>query len=225
MFGEPLDEAASRGCAVADVNAYAGGLELGRAAADYIGVGIERRDMRLCDAGGDDGVGAGGRSAVVIAGLQRGVERSAARKFAGGRQRRGFGVHAAGRMRFAHAHNSAVSRDDAAHGGVWACTAQRSVAQRQRLFHMPRCGSMRRLPCVRRRGYGTWRVRLHRLLSRRRRTCRWGSLGRRGLRWAASALGTCCPSRARHTAYRRAWSVPRRKADRFSCRSTALSAG
>ena len=225
MLGEPLDQTPPRGSAIADVNAYAGGLELGSAAADYIGVGIERRDMRRCDAGGDDGVGAGGRSAVVIAGLQRGVDSSAARAIAGVRQRRRLGVHAARRMRLAHAHNSAVPREDATHGRIGACIAERIPAQRQRLPHMPRCCVRRRFPSVRRRGCWAWRVRLHRLSSGHRRICRWGSLGRRGLRWAASVPDTCCPSRALHTAYRRAWSVPRRKAARFSFHSTALSAG
>ena len=92
-----------------------------------IGVFERRHDPR--NARGDDGVGAWRRLAVVRAGLQRDVERRAARRRAGAPQGLDLGMGPATGLGPAAADNGAVLDDDRAHGRVRPGPAQSAPAE------------------------------------------------------------------------------------------------
>ena len=64
-----------------------------------LGIGVDQRRNHARDAGRDDRVGARGRLAVMRAGFERHVQRGAAGRVAGTRERLGLGVGAPARLR------------------------------------------------------------------------------------------------------------------------------
>ena len=96
------------------------------------GIGIfERRDDAR-NAGGDDGVGAGRRLAVMRAGLERDVERRAARRRAGAAQGFDLGMRPAAGLGPAAADNDAVLDDHRADRRIRPGAAESAPAERQR---------------------------------------------------------------------------------------------
>ena len=101
-------------------------------------VGIVHRRHNARDAAGDDGVDAGRRLAVMRAGLERYVNRRAARRVARRRQRQRFGVRAAACSRKAAPDDDAAPHDERADSGIRRGAAEIAPSQRQRRAHIVR---------------------------------------------------------------------------------------
>ena len=82
-----------------DIDRDAGGAQPAMALPRHLRIGVLDRRHHARDAGGDHGVGAGRRLAVMRARLQRDIERGAARGLAGAPQRLGLGMRPAARLR------------------------------------------------------------------------------------------------------------------------------
>ena len=127
--------AARRFGADADVDRNARRAQPRMSRARDFGIGIlERRDDAR-DAGGDDGVGARRRFAVMRAGLERDVERRAACRRAGAAQRLDFGVRPAARLGPAAADNVAVLDDHGADRRIGPGAAEPAPSEAKRKRH------------------------------------------------------------------------------------------
>ena len=99
------------------------------------GIGVLERRYDARNARRDDSVGARRRLAVVRAGLQRDVQRGAARRRAGAPQCLDLGMGPATSLRPAAADNDAVLDDHRADGGVRPGPPQPAPAERKRQRH------------------------------------------------------------------------------------------
>ena len=119
----------------ADLDDNAGRAQPRMAGAGDFGIGIFERGDDARNSGGDDGIGAGRRFAVMRAGLERDVERRAARRGAGAAQRLDLGMRPAAGLSPAAADDDAVLDDDGADGGIGPGAAKPAPAERKRERH------------------------------------------------------------------------------------------
>ena len=115
----------------ADIDRDAGGAQPRVALPGHFGIGIFERRDHARNAGGDDGVGARRRFAVMRARLERDVERRAARRLAGAAQRLDFGMRPPAGLRPAAADDDAVLDDHRADRGIGPGAAEPAPAKRQ----------------------------------------------------------------------------------------------
>src|ERR1700687_2711048 len=104
--------------AESDIDRDAGGAKFCMALPGNFRIRILDRRHHARDAGGDDGVGAGRRLADMRAGLQRHVERGAARGLAGALERLGLRAEAPAGLRPYATYDVAVLDNDSADGGI-----------------------------------------------------------------------------------------------------------
>ena len=118
-----------------DIDRNARGAQPRMAFARDFGIGVFERRHDARNTRGDHGIGAGRRLAVVRAGLQRDVQRRAARRLAGTPQRLDLGMGPAAGLGPAAADNDAVLDDHRAYGRVRPSAAQSAPAERKRQRH------------------------------------------------------------------------------------------
>ena len=148
----------------AGLDRYPGGTQPRVALPGHFRIGIFQRRDDARDAGGNDGIGAGRRFAVMRARLKRDVKRRAARRVAGAAQSFDLGVRAAAGLRPAAPDDHAVVDDDRANRGIRPGAAETAAAQCQRQRHEPPVvGSVRALARrpVRRPRHLDTRLRIH----------------------------------------------------------------
>jgi hypothetical protein len=119
----------------ADLDIYARSPQPRMALARHFRVGVFERRDDAGNAGGDDGVGARRRSAVMRAGFERNVKRRAAGGLAGAAQHLDFGMRPATTLRPAAADDDAVFDEHRADRGVGPGAAQPAPAEQQRKRH------------------------------------------------------------------------------------------
>ena len=119
----------------ADIDRDPGGAQLGMALPGHFRIGIFDRRHHARNAGRDHRIDARRRLAEMRTGLQRHIERGAARGFAGASQRLGLGMRPTARLRPAAADDDAVLDDDRTDGRVRPGAAQPAPAERQRKLH------------------------------------------------------------------------------------------
>jgi hypothetical protein len=131
-----------RGFTYADINGDASCPQPRMTAARHQRIGILRCRHNAADAGGNHGVGAGRTSAKVGTWLQRYVEGSALRRFAGLSQGLYLGMRPPARLRPAAADNghgiAHIVCDQSPYGGIRPGSTLPPTSQRQRKFHKPR---------------------------------------------------------------------------------------
>ena len=112
-----------------------GRAKLGMPLAGHFRIGVFDRRHHPRNAGGDHRIDARRRFAEMRAGLQRHIERSAPRGFAGASQRLGLGMRPSAGLRPATADDDAVFHHDRADGRVRPGAPQPAPAERQRKLH------------------------------------------------------------------------------------------
>ena len=100
-----------------------------------LGIGVLHRGDDARDARRDDGVGAGRRPAEMRAGLERHIERRAARRLARLAERDDLGVRPAARRRDAAPDDDAVLHENRADRRVRRGEAERALAEVERRLH------------------------------------------------------------------------------------------
>jgi len=101
----------------------------------HVRIGIVEGRDHARDTGADHRVGARRRLAFMRTGLERHIERGAARGLAGALQRLRFRMRASARLRPAATEDFAVFHNDRANGGIGPGIAEPAAAQRQRQVH------------------------------------------------------------------------------------------
>src|SRR5579872_905653 len=115
----------------------------------YFGIGILDRRHHARNPGGDHGVRARGRLAEMRTGLERDIERGAARRLAGPRQRFHLGMGTAARLSPAAADDDAVLDDDGAHRRIGPGPPQATPAEYKRKLHEAQIGRLQILRFLR----------------------------------------------------------------------------
>jgi hypothetical protein len=100
-----------------------------------LGIGVDQRRNHPRGAGRDDRVGARGRLAVMRAGFERHVQRGAAGRVAGTRERLSLGVGAPTRLRPAAPDDDTVLDDHRTDRGIGPGTPEPTPAKRKREPH------------------------------------------------------------------------------------------
>ena len=118
-----------------DIDRDAGGAKLGVPLPGHFRIGVLDRRHHARNAGGDHRIDAGRRFAEMRTGLQRHIERGAARGLAGPSQRLRLGMRPAAWLRPAAADDDAILDDDRADGRVRPGAPQPAAAERQRELH------------------------------------------------------------------------------------------
>ena len=121
--------------AEADIDRDPGGAKFGVALPGHFRIGVLDRRHHARNAGRNHRIDAGRRFAEMRTGLQRHIERGAARGLAGPSQRLGLGMRPAAGLGPATADDDAVLDDDRADGRVRPGAPQPAPAERQRKLH------------------------------------------------------------------------------------------
>ncbi len=114
--------------------------QTGITVAGDLGIGIAQRRDHARDPGGNNGVDAGGRPAVMRAGLERDIERGVPRLLSRAPQRLGLGMRPAASLSPAAADNAAVLDDNRTDRRIGPGIAEPASPERQRELHETEIG-------------------------------------------------------------------------------------
>ncbi len=119
----------------ADIDGNARGAQPGVALPCHFGIGVFERRHHARNAGGNDGVGAGRRFAVMRAGLERDIQCRANCRLTRAAQRLDLGMRPAAGLRPAAADNHAILDDDRADRRIGPGAAKPAPAEAQSQRH------------------------------------------------------------------------------------------